>query len=133
LIPQIESCIVCDFVRPELNGKLIIVGFFGVCPNVTVTVQRLDQPTALTFLFSGGPGVGSYTFTFEVVDESEQRVVASTMGLPFEATPQAPTLLAPSLLLVFGHPGKFVIRCLVDQVERFRAYFHIYQAVAPLS
>jgi hypothetical protein len=128
LIPEIQNCVVCDFVRPELNGKVIVLGFFGVCPNVDVSVPQLDQPTALTFLFTGSPGSGTYLLTFDVVDESQRRVVASTAGGSFDAAPDARTVLAPTLLLVFGHPGTFVIRCLVDQAERYRSTFNVSQA-----
>jgi hypothetical protein len=41
----IQSCIVCDLVRPEMDGKLIILGFLCVCPRVDIRVARLDRPT----------------------------------------------------------------------------------------
>lgn len=70
--------------------------------------------------------------TFDVVDEAQKRVVASTAALPFEATPNARTVLAPTLLLVFGHSGLFVIRCMVGQVEWYRSTFQVIQAGRPL-
>ncbi|MHB1094743.1 MAG: SH2 domain-containing protein [Gemmatimonadaceae bacterium] len=130
---QIDSCIVCDFVRPELGGKLVILGFFGICPNVDVVLQHLDQPTALTFLLGGGPGDGDTTVTFEVLDELENRVVASTPDLQFHADPKTRSSLAPTLLLVFGHPGTFVIRFSVDHIERFRTSFRVSRATAAIA
>ena len=129
MIPTIESCLVCDFVRPELNGKLIILGFFGICPNVDVAISQLDQPTALTFVFSGTSGEGLIDLQFDVLDEVESRVVASTSPQAFQASPKA-TVLAPTLLLVFGHAGRFAVRCHMNGSERFRAHFAVSQGAS---
>ena len=128
-MPAIESCLVCDLVRPELGGKLVILGFYGICPYVDVGIVHLDQPAVLTFLLAGGPGEGSSTLTVDVVDETE-RVIASTASLAFEANPGGATLVAPTLLLIFGHAGRFAVRCMVDQVEHFRGYFRVSQGNA---
>jgi hypothetical protein len=98
---------------------------------VDVAVQHLDRPAVLTFVLAGGPGEGSYSVTFDVIDETE-RVIASTSG-PFEADPKRPTVLAPTLLLVFGHAGLFSVRCKVDTVEQFRGYFRVSQGDAPIA
>lgn len=130
LVPHFDSCLVCDIIRPELGGKLIILGYFGVCPNVDVGIPRLDQPIVLTFLFSGGPGEGSFTTSFEVIDEMDSRVIASAAPLPAVGNPGGATTLASTLLLVFGHPGHFAIRCLVDGSEHFRGRFRVSQGLA---
>ena len=128
MIPIIDSCLVCDLVRPELGGKLSILGFYGVCPRVDVALQQLDQPTVLTFVFAGGQSEGSFSLVFDVVDAAD-RIIASTAPQQFEANPKTVTVLAPTLLLVFGNAGQFAARFLVDGQEQFRASFHISQAV----
>lgn len=124
---KIDSCIVCDLIRPELNGKLIILGFFGVCPDVNVAIQHLHQPATLTFLFSGSPGVGTYAVRFDVVEALQQRVIASSAAMPFQLSLTERSVLAPTLLLVFGHPGTFTVRCMADDVECFRGQFRVTQ------
>ena len=114
----------CEAIRPELNGKSIILGFFGICPNVDLRIPHLDQPTVLTFLVCGGPGDGQFEASFDVVDEAGLLVVA-TASLPFRATPNIPTNLAPSFLLTFGRAGTFAVRCFVDSKERFRGTFRV--------
>jgi len=126
LIPKFESCLVCEAIRPELNGKLIILGFFGICPNVDVRVNRLDEPTLLTFLLSGGPGDGSpFDASFDVVDETGQVVVASTVPTTARTIPNSSTSLASTFYLTFGHGGRFAFRCLADGREQFRGYFRV--------
>lgn len=130
MIPAFENCLVCDQVRPELGGKLIVLGFLGICPHVNVGVARLDQPTALTFLIMGPPGDGSFSASFDIFDESQRCVVASSAPAPFAASPAVPTTLASTLLVVFFHPGPFAVRCMVDDVERFRAQFRVSHGAA---
>ncbi len=129
LIPQIETCLICDLVRPELGGKLSVLGFYGVCPHVEVALQRLDLPVVLTFLCMGGMGDGTFSLTFEVIDDTE-RVIASSAAQPFNADLKSATVLATTLILVFGRVGQFAGRCVIDGVERFRGYFRIGQAAA---
>lgn len=116
-------------MRQEVGGKLTVLGFYGACPRVDVALQHVGQPAALTFVFLGGPGKGSFAMTFEVVDDAE-RVLASTAPQSFEAHPKSNTVLAPTLLLTFGRSGQFAVRCLMDGSERFRGSFRISQGIA---
>jgi hypothetical protein len=53
--PNSTYCIVCEGVRPELGGKVSILGFFGVTPNVDIGVGKLEQPLGLAVLVGFGP------------------------------------------------------------------------------
>lgn len=105
---------------------MAILGFYGICPHVDVGLHLLDQPAVLTFVLAGGPGEGTFALTVDVVDETE-RVIASLTGLPLVANPKGATLVATTLLLIFGHAGRYAVRCMVDQVEVFRGYFRVSQ------
>jgi len=117
-------------MRPELGGKWIILGFFGLCPNVEINIPQLDQPVFLTFVLSGGPGDGDFEASFDVVEEKGQLVVASMGPVHFNAIPNHATVLAPAFLLTFGQPGTFAFRCVVDKAERYRGLFRVGQGSA---
>jgi hypothetical protein len=119
-------------VRPELGGKTALLGFYGVCPNVEVGLTYLDQPAVLTFVFTGGPSGGSMTLTVDVIDEADNRVIASTGESRFDAPSRPATLLAPTLILIFGRGGQFAARCIIDGIERFRGRFGVIQG-RPIS
>jgi hypothetical protein len=52
--PEIAQCLVCEIIRPEEGGKLSILGFFGMAPNVEIQIQNLDVPlVGLAFVFLG--------------------------------------------------------------------------------
>ncbi len=52
--PAINECLVCEIVRGEQGGKLSLLGFFGIAPDVEIVIQNLDLPVAnLAFVFLG--------------------------------------------------------------------------------
>jgi hypothetical protein len=53
--PKIEFCIVCEQLRPELGGKIQILGFYGVAPNVEVLTAKLGKAFAMSFLVGFAP------------------------------------------------------------------------------
>jgi hypothetical protein len=125
VIPQFETCLVCDGVRQEILGKLTILGFFGVTPNVDVALQHLSQPAALTFVLLGGPGDGTFSASFEVFDESEQRIIAAAEAGTLTATPNSRSVAIVQLVVNFGHPGAFALRCFLNGVPSFNATFRV--------
>lgn len=127
MIPDFDTCIACDAIRPELYGKLILLGFLGVCPNVDVGLQNLDQPSVITFLLSGSPGDGEFVGSFDIVDETETQTVSAVAAVPFTASPGTRTNLAATFVAVFNRPGIFVLRCVIDDCIRFRARFRVSQ------
>ena len=130
VVPPFRACTVCELTRPELAGKLIILGFFGVCPNVDVGIARLDQPAFLTFLITGDRGDGTFVGHVALYDETDERVVAEVPEMRFTASPGAFTTISATLMPVFGRPGLYSIRLFVEQQEHFRAEFRISQGVS---
>lgn len=121
-------------IRPELNGKLIILGFLGICPNVDIRLPRLDRPTSLTFLLSGQFEEGSYNLSVEVLRSEERSVIASTGESPLKVEGTGGGIrVAPTLLLTFGHAGKFLVRCLVDGVACFEGSFGVSRGEAHVA
>jgi hypothetical protein len=124
----IQSCIVCDLVRPEMNGKLIILGFLGVCPHVDIRLARLDRPTPLTFLLSGHMGSERTALTVEVVHAEDLAVVAATAEGQFDLAGAGGNIqVAPTLLLTFGRPGAYLVRCLADGAPCYAGTFRVSQ------
>lgn len=51
-----DYCLICEYIRPELGGKMTIMGFYGVAPNVEIVVRDVGQPVMLAFV-AGFPPV----------------------------------------------------------------------------
>jgi hypothetical protein len=133
VIPKFETCLICDLVREEPRRKLSILGFFGVCPRVEVSVPYLDQAVSLTFLLVGSPGDGQFTATIELVDKVSNRIVASGANISIRATPKAATSLGLTLLPTFGRAGVYALKCQVGSDLPFEALFHVSQAPLPVA
>jgi hypothetical protein len=68
--PQIRHCIVCEGARQEVLGKLTLLGFFGLTPDVGVSISDFNKPVTLCFVFAGGPGDGHFSITVRLVAQS---------------------------------------------------------------
>jgi hypothetical protein len=130
----IQSCIVCDMIRPEINGKLMILGFLGVCPYVDIRLPRLDRPTPITFLLSGHIDDGIAALSVDVLCAKDKSVIASTGQGQFEISGASGAInIAPTLLLTFGRSGKFLVRCLADGKECYTGTLMVTQGEATTS
>src|SRR4051812_13049477 len=109
---------------------MALLGFYGACPNVDISLQYLDQPAVLTFAFTGGASDGLMILRFDLVEMSTERVIASTGETPFEAQQRGATFLAPTLIAIFGHEGAFQIRCFINGQSRYAGDFRINQGVS---
>jgi hypothetical protein len=116
-------------VRPELNGKLIILGYFGVCPHVEVKIPQLDRLVSLAFVLSGSLTAGQHEVVLEILEQASDRVVVSTAKQPLTIDAgEGRVNLAPTLPIAFQKPGSYEIRCLVDGFEAFRGAFRVVQS-----
>ena len=50
--PNFSYCIICETIRPEMGGKLSILGFYGIAPSVEVVVVNPTLPVNLCFVAS---------------------------------------------------------------------------------
>lgn len=131
---QIQTCLVCDMIRPELNGKLIILGFFGICPNVHITLAALDRPTPLTFLLSGRANAGQLSVALQIVDVQSQHAIASTLEIPISVEGAGGVFnVVQTLLLTFGRAGDFEARCFVNGVKDYSGFFRVARADSELD
>lgn len=53
--PNLAYCIVCEGMRPEVGGKLTILGFYGLAPNVDVRLVDPNLPLGLSLVVGFPP------------------------------------------------------------------------------
>jgi hypothetical protein len=65
-----EVCLISELIRPDINQKANILGFFGRSPHVTIKVHDPQQPLSdLSFLFLSKPlSAGTYHVGLSVKD-----------------------------------------------------------------
>jgi hypothetical protein len=117
--------IVCDDVRREDNGKLIILGMY--LPDMTVQQIPFPMPT-LTFLVNAeSDRPGNYPFQFKVEHQESGTVLAQGMGIIPVANPQLPILIPVKLAgIVFRAPGLYSFSMTIDgQRDPIAATFNV--------
>lgn len=79
MYPKITTCIICEDVRPESSGKSTIVGFFGVAPEVEVTVVGIGEKVRISFMFTSNLAEKNqdYKFVFSIFTEGGKEVASS--------------------------------------------------------
>src|SRR5258708_36964741 len=72
--PTITTCIVCDGVRQDILGKYTLVGFYGVTPNVLISVGDFALPVSMVCFFCGTAGGGRFHVELRVTGPSGRLV-----------------------------------------------------------
>lgn len=129
--PRINHVLMAEVIKPESDGKISMLGFLGVCPDVAIKVKDATRQLRLTFLLLGEEGIYPLAnVSFDLIDASG-RFVLKGASLPNQPTPPAhPTkaYLVADLRATFGAPGVFALRMSVDGVEHHKARFELSQA-----
>lgn len=112
-----------------MGGKVSILGFFGITPNVDVAVGSLDSMLQLTFMIGFGAVTDAEQYLYSVV-------ILNPDGSELIKTPRARvnTLTGKPGLLVATFPfapkkvGVRSIKVIINDESRFESQFMIRQA-----
>jgi hypothetical protein len=81
--PQPKHCLVCDLIRPEQAGKLSLLGFSGVCPDVELKIRDFEKLIEISFLVVCiTAGAGTFSARFEIKDPAGKGL----LPMPFTRT-----------------------------------------------
>jgi hypothetical protein len=131
--PTFDYCIICEIIRPELGGKFILLGFYGLAPNVEIIVQDSNRPMSLSML-AGCPPVPEANLAHEysiVITRPDGVGIFQTPPLRLVPLPekrlQIPMWfnIAPPILA-----GRYSIRLIVNREVKLDTSFSI-RAAAP--
>lgn len=96
--PSFDFCLICDGARPEIGGKLTILGFYGVAPNVEIVVGNPAAPVNVG-LVAGFPPVSDTQTIYQ-----HSFVIFKPDHTPLQQTPPTRLNISPTGrgLVVFG-------------------------------
>jgi hypothetical protein len=126
--PTFDYCIMCDIIRPELGGKSILLGFYGLTPNVDLAVPDINRAVVLSLL-AGCPPVTDAAVVYEYVILITRpdgvgifQTPASRLAVAQEKRAQISLFfnIAPPIL-----PGRYSIRVLVNGEVKLDTSFSI--------
>ncbi len=120
--PVIRTCIICELVRPEALNKHILLGYFGVAPDVRIAVASFETPIQLYFVFAGGPGEGRFRVAVRITAPGGQTFDGSEAeGTLSLAAPTSNFFLGFSGIL--PGPGNYRATLLVNGEANFSTSF----------
>ena len=122
--PKIDTCIICEAARPELNNKHVLLGFFGITPYVRMFIQDFSQPVGLCFVFCGGVGpAGKYDVSLRLVDPVGAVVSNSSTAPPIKDGILAADRTNTNVFIGFhgliGKPGKYTVTLLINDIAHY--------------
>ncbi len=129
--PRINYCLVCENFRQEILGKLSILGFMGITPNVDVGIGRLDQPFAVVFIIGFGiveDANQAYSYTGVILNPDGSTLFQNPQPVPIN------TMAGRGGIIIFpvmGIPrvvGLRTIRLIINGQMCFESQFMIHQA-----
>jgi len=129
--PPIRFCLVCEVVRVEERGKVSLLGFYGVAPEVTIGLPHFQAPLAqLGFLLSCTPAQGTFNLSTRLTDDAGA-VILETSPASVSLNPP-PGILYMNLNLQmagvhFPHAGTYRLALIVDGEEHFQTTFRVRQ------
>lgn len=135
VFPNFNYCIVCDIIRPELGGKIILLGFYGLTPDVLVPVANINHPVVLSILAAFPPPPPEASTPYESITS-----IVRPDGVGIFQTP--PIRLAVSkgrgvaLPLAFNIPppilpGRYTVRITVNGEVKMDTSFSISAPALP--
>lgn len=126
--PDIRHCLICEGTRPEPFGKMSILGFYGVTPDVEIAVKDFRQPLQLAFIFVGMPGTaGDYGVRFEIADAAGE-VVISTPAVQALVEQGKRMNMSVQVLAALPRPGRYAVRLFIGEVLHYQDTFDVRSA-----
>lgn len=137
--PKFKYCLIADNARDEANGKVTLLGFLGISPEVELFIGPPAAPPGvlnalgLSFLFIGGPGSGTFDVTYELYDVDQKKVLATiNTGQPTQLVPRVPTRpgntnFVINVTMPVPHFGEYELRLLVSGQVTYTGRFKVSQ------
>lgn len=127
--PTLDNCILCEDVRQEVGGKLIILGYLGILPDVQFSIRDFDRTTTLTFLVVGSPGEEPYELDMSITGP-DGTVLHSEEGGVVRPEPEDRHLrLNIPLTLKFPQPGRYTFELTwADGETAYTGWFEVEKA-----
>lgn len=130
---QVQTCLVCEQARPELLGKWTLLGFFGVAPNVSISILDFSKPVALCFVFMGDALAGKIAGACRVVAPSGANIPggAEVQGEFLPNRPSSAFFLG--FQNVMPGPGRYTVVFALNGRDVYKTTFDLTQGSSDAS
>ncbi len=134
--PRLVACLLCEGLRPEAVGKTTILGFFGVLPQVTIQVVRLDQPLPqLSFVVQSDEPEAAGEANLRIVIYSPDGTELISLEYPKVQWRHGKKMLVAFNIVPFpiSGAGRYTVHFEIDGVRSYESAFSIEAMPAELA
>jgi len=114
---DVDFCLVCEDIRPELGNKVNIFGYYGVLPRVRIILEMGDRPIErLTFLVSTHVLTKPYLAQLILVNPNGTPLINSitVTGDPVTDNVSTSAIAFAFPMLRFQQQGEHRVQVLID-------------------
>jgi uncharacterized protein DUF6941 len=126
-LPKLRHCLVCEEARSESRNLLTLLGFFGVCPQVEIRVEKAGGLIPrLAFVFVGDKGTGEADVFLRLVDDQKSVVLQTPkIRLVFSDPDRGFNLSFNSAPFPLPRTGRYTVQVFIDEKPEFEADFNV--------
>ena len=117
-----------------MGGKLTLLGYAGVLPNVALYVPDITKPIQFTFVLATGPGSGTFNMAFEIekIGAPASLVIRQVMEVAVINPAASAVNFGTGLVGVFPGTGQYELRVFADKTMVYSGRFALEQGPAPV-
>jgi hypothetical protein len=132
-LSDITTCLVCEIIRPEEGGKLSLLGFYGILPDIEIQVADSARPiSGLSFVFLGHYSAArtpdeAFNLSIRLTSPKGTTIVETppvSVHRPVQGKLNA-TVAAGIGSVVLPEPGQYGIELTVDGANLYSSHFYI--------
>ncbi|MCC7518061.1 MAG: hypothetical protein IT578_02630 [Verrucomicrobiae bacterium] len=128
IVPDLQTCLLCEDVRQEANGSFFLVGVLGgiAVPALPVTAQKLLLFTRWCC------GAGRFRPFYRLMLPDSTSVIASSQGnLEFQNSEDHVTQISVFANVQFQQEGVYWVEVMLDSALKLRFPFPIRKIASP--
>jgi hypothetical protein len=130
--PDFDYCLICDGIRQEIGNKLTINGYYGMAPNVEISIGNPGLPVVIC-LVAGLPTGPNATYSAEtIIDRPNGQTAIQMPNMSIEVSADKRGLIAIGAALPPPQSwGLHSIRIVIDGQPKLDTSFVVKPAIIP--
>jgi hypothetical protein len=131
----VNHCIICEGLRPEVNGKATILGFIGILPNARLWVGSLNTPASFfTLVFTFSPEAAVVRIRPQILDPHGRSIIPVESYAMLQLLEEYPSNVVINLAgLEFVSTGRHTVQLYVDDRLSYSESVMIYEGQPPAA
>jgi hypothetical protein len=128
--PNFDYCIICDLIRPEMAGKVAILGYYGMTPHVDILILNSSIPTQISLLCGFAPIRDADRYeSVTVISRPDGTAIFQSPPMLLNISPTGRGLFGMGFAIPPNSPfGRYSIRIVVNGEAKLDTSFNVRQA-----